>query len=132
MPYKNEEDKIDHRVRYRKEHPDKVHSSQRAWYWEHGGREKHQQQVQERKLMVLSHYSKDIPTCECCGEKNIEFLTVDHINGGGNQHRKEVAKRGKEMYRWIVDNNFPEMFRVLCLNCNFSLGHYGYCPHSQK
>jgi len=35
-------------------------------------------------------------------------------------------------YRWLKQNNFPEGFRVLCINCNFSLGIYGYCPHEKQ
>jgi hypothetical protein len=31
--------------------------------------------------------------------------------------------------RWLRKNGFPKGFRVLCHNCNFAHGHYGYCPH---
>lgn len=30
---------------------------------------------------------------------------------------------------WLIHNRFPEGFRVLCFNCNNSLGMHGYCPH---
>jgi hypothetical protein len=23
-------------------------------------------------------------------------------------------------------------YRVLCMNCNFALGHSGYCPHQRR
>jgi hypothetical protein len=88
--------------------------------------------VQKRRLEVLTHYGGTPLKCQCCGESNIEFLTIDHINGGGNQQRKHIrSKNGKTInfYKWLVDNNFPEGYRVLCYNCNCSLGHYGYCPH---
>jgi len=75
---------------------------------------------------VLSAYGDK---CNCCGEINIEFLTLDHINGKGNQHRKEI---GNSVYRWIEQNNYPPGFQVLCMNCNFSLGVRGYCPHKPK
>ena len=77
---------------------------------------------------VLKHYSKGALKCACCGLQEIEFLTIDHIYGSGVQHRKKVGS-GNTFYRWIVKNNFPKIFRVLCMNCNFSYGHYGYCPH---
>jgi len=69
--------------------------------------------------------------CACCGEKNLEFLTIDHIDGGGHQHRLRVGI-GNHFYEWLKRNNFPSGYRVLCYNCNCSLGHYGYCPHEKK
>jgi hypothetical protein len=29
----------------------------------------------------------------------------------------------------LRQNSYPTGYRVLCHNCNFALGHYGYCPH---
>lgn len=66
-------------------------------------------------------------SCACCGESRIEFLTIDHINGGGTKHRRE-EKIGN-IYFWLKRNSFPSGFRTLCFNCNCSLGHSGYCPH---
>lgn len=79
------------------------------------------------RIKVLLHYGA---TCKCCGDTTQEFLALDHINGGGNKHRKEIGKYGNHIYQWIIKNNFPEGFRVLCHNCNMSLGFYGYCPHN--
>jgi predicted restriction endonuclease len=70
--------------------------------------------------------------CTCCGEETKEFLTIDHISGGGHRQRKELGILGSKFYRWLVKNNFPSGFRTLCMNCNFSLGHYGYCPHESE
>lgn len=84
-----------------------------------------------RKLLrmeVLNAYGG--AECVCCGEKRIEFLTIDHIDGGGHQHRKEIGvKAGTEFCRWLKKNNYPKGYRVLCSNCNGSLGRFGYCPH---
>jgi hypothetical protein len=55
---------------------------------------------------------------------------MDHINGGGSKHAQQIG-RGK-IYRWLILNDFPEGFRVLCHNCNLSLGYYGYCPHQRQ
>ena len=88
--------------------------------------------VETRKLRieVFSHYCKsDAPFCQCCGDTTNEFLTIDHIEGGGNKHRKEINRRGSSIYRWLRQNRYPAGFRVLCMNCNHSFGHYGYCPH---
>ena len=70
--------------------------------------------------------------CACCGETHKEFLTVDHINGDGKEHRKLAGGNTKGIYRWLKKHNFPPGFRILCMNCNFALGHSGYCPHQRK
>jgi hypothetical protein len=79
------------------------------------------------KLEVLAHYSNGVPECSCCGESRIEFLSIDHVNGGGNKHRKEIGK--VHFYAWLKRNNFPLGYRVLCFNCNMAFGLFGYCPH---
>lgn len=87
------------------------------------------QRAQQRlKLECLKAYSKE-PCCDCCGEKFLEFLAIDHINGKGHQHRKEIKRSGTSFYLWLRANGFPKGFRVLCHNCNHSYGQYGYCPH---
>src|SRR5205085_660636 len=77
------------------------------------------------KVEVLSKYGD---VCECCAESIIEFLTIDHIGGNGGQHRREVGY-GTTFYKWLRDNNYPSGYRILCMNCNFSYGLKGYCPH---
>ncbi len=69
--------------------------------------------------------------CVCCGEDRLEFLTIDHVNGHGNQHRKEVGGSGAVFYRWLIKNDFPQGYQALCHNCNFSKSAYGYCPHKE-
>lgn len=90
--------------------------------------------IRKRRLRVLSHYSGGVPHCECCGEKEIQFLTLDHKNNDGALYRNSKGKRisGTEMYRWAVKNNYPDTFQVLCYNCNCSKGFYGICPHKSR
>ena len=83
--------------------------------------------VASNKKIVVNHYSNGTSSCSCCDEKYIEFLTVDHINGGGVAHRKSIKGN---FYHWLIANNFPDGFRILCMNCNFSLGKFKYCPHT--
>lgn len=71
-------------------------------------------------------------SCLCCGETNLNFLTLDHKggNGSGSKHRKEVGIRGVSMYRWIILNNYPELFQVMCFNCNLGRAvNDNVCPH---
>lgn len=84
----------------------------------------------ELRMTVLQHYSPGRVRCVCCHEDQIEMLTLDHMHQDGAEHRKELS--GKNIYKWIVDNYFPEGFQVLCYNCN--IGRYktgGECPHSK-
>lgn len=84
----------------------------------------------DRKLKVLVHYSGNPPRCACCGEQYLEFLTVDHVGGNGNNHRrKNGLDGGNAFYLWLIRENYPQGFQVLCMNCNFAKGKYGYCPH---
>ncbi len=66
--------------------------------------------------------------CSCCGETEFHFLCIDHVNGGGNKHRKEVPG-GVGMISWLRKNNYPKGFRVLCHNCNQAIAVLGRCPH---
>ncbi|KKL61610.1 hypothetical protein LCGC14_2193580 [marine sediment metagenome] len=80
-----------------------------------------------RKLRqdVLTAYGR---ICVCCGELHEEFLTMDHINGGGRKERKKYSGGG--FYASLRSRGFPkDDYRLLCMNCNLSFGRYGYCPH---
>lgn len=71
--------------------------------------------------------------CACCGETRREFLTLDHINGGGGRERRESThKGGVNWYAVLRRQGFPPGYRVLCMNCNHSLGMRGYCPHQRE
>jgi len=78
------------------------------------------------KAAVFLHYGQ---YCACCGETQVEFLSVDHVNGGGGKHKKSI---GAYIYDWLVKHNFPEGFQILCFNCNMAKGIYGVCPHAGR
>lgn len=70
------------------------------------------------KFSVLAIYSEGNPKCACCGESHMEFLSIDHIYGGGNQHRKKIGRYGGyQFYVWLARNNFPEEYQSMCMNC---------------
>ncbi|HYT41037.1 MAG TPA: hypothetical protein VEP90_01705 [Methylomirabilota bacterium] len=79
----------------------------------------------------MTHYGGETPTCAClgCRETIDQFLCIDHINGGGNDHRKEIKRNGAAFYQWLRTNSYPEGFQVLCHNCNMAKSLYGKCPH---
>lgn len=72
------------------------------------------------KLKVFLHYCDGQLRCKNCNQSELSLLTIDHIDGDGNKHRKEVGiKTGYSTYRWLKRNNFPDGFQVLCWNCQF-------------
>jgi hypothetical protein len=83
------------------------------------------------RAKVLDHYGRE---CACCGESIDLFLTIDHINDDGAEHRKRDLSGvgGNVLYRWLVRKGFPTGFRTLCYNCNMARAHYGVCPHERK
>ena len=86
--------------------------------------------IKRIKLDVMQHYSKsEVPFCACCGEKTFEFLTIDHVNSDGAEHRRKV---GNKTNLWIRRNNYPDGFQVLCYNCNCARYYAGCCPHMRK
>lgn len=80
----------------------------------------------EARKEVLNHYGS---ICACCGENNVRFLTVDHTNNDGAEHRKKIKK---DIVYWLIKNNYPEGFQVLCFNCNLGKSlNKGICPHKE-
>jgi hypothetical protein len=80
----------------------------------------------ECQLKVFKAYSKsEVPHCAKCNFNDVRALTIDHMNDDGADHREairkelgRVSKIGAEaQYYWLVDNNFPQGFQVLCHNC---------------
>lgn len=71
------------------------------------------------KLEVLEQYGGAF--CAMCGCKDgddVEVLELDHINGGGTKHRKELNMRGYQFYLWLRQQGYPKGYRVLCPTCN--------------
>jgi len=69
----------------------------------------------KQKLTVLQHYGGK---CKLCDAMDMAVLSIDHIDGGGTRHRNQLLRQGTTLYRWLVKNNYPEGFQVLCFNCN--------------
>lgn len=51
--------------------------------------------------------------CPCCDP---DVMEIDHVDGGGNEHRREIGQSA--LYAWLKSNGFPAGFRVLCPTCN--------------
>ena len=77
----------------------------------------------KQKQLVVNNYGGQ---CACCGADTLEFLAIHHINGDGGEHRKTATMT---IVSWLIKNNFPTGFQILCHNCHAALHFYGYCPH---
>ena len=73
---------------------------------------------------VLDAYGR---FCVCCGEDTEVFLVIDHVDGGGNAHRREIGSHG--LYYWLKRSGWPTGFQTLCHNCNHAKHVLGVCPH---
>jgi len=81
------------------------------------------------KLKILAHYGL---FCACCGESEPVFLTLDHVDGGGREHCRQIKVGGTSFYRWLISHGFPAGFRTLCFNCNSGRQvNGGICPHEE-
>lgn len=34
-----------------------------------------------------------------------------------------------DVYKRVIEEGFPDTYRLLCWNCNCAIGIYGECPH---
>jgi hypothetical protein len=111
---------------------DKIAKKQKDYYSTH--KDEYKKRVNENnkkiRLEVLIHYSNtNPPQCDNpFGEhekpyKTTEALSIDHINGGGGKQREQLFgnkyQGGVRFYKWLRRNNYPEGYRVLCMNCQF-------------
>lgn len=116
----------------------------REYYWEHA--EDRRNYANKRRAENPDEYQKarrksvkkliyEVLTayggrCVCCGEDNMLFLTLDHINGGGSAHRKAVGGSSYPIYRDLRKRGYPAGYQTLCFNCNCGRArNSGVCPH---
>lgn len=82
-------------------------------------KEKYRIQQMNLKYSVLSHYGGGKCACVKCGFDDLRALSIDHINNDGGEHRKRVGNGGSVMYRWLLNNGYPDGLQTLCMNCQF-------------
>ena len=80
-----------------------------ADYWIRNPKKSLKQKVYYKKLrgIILVHYSGLPPKCEKCRTEDITKLVVV-----GNEER-----RGKGLYLWLINQKYPEGYKVLCRKC---------------
>lgn len=96
------------------------------------------------KLEVFAAYGGARCACAHCPEHrrpHLSMLTLNHINGGGNTHRRNLGgvkprsgiggyNNSTSVYLWAKRNKYPPIFNVLCWNCQWGVYlNKGRCPH---
>jgi hypothetical protein len=124
---------------YRRRFPEKAKLAvKRSWqkrhdYYLQASREYGRRFRQSVAQVVMDHYSNGSFRCACCSESNLDFFTIDHIDGGGLKERMALFGRpntaGTKFYNWLIKKGFPSGYQVLCANCNMSKGKHGVCIH---
>lgn len=74
------------------------------------------------KIEVLTHYGGGKLACVVCGESRLACLSLDHIaNNGAEDRRTRVGKQRGGFYflKSIRDDNYPDGYQTLCMNCHF-------------
>ena len=112
-----------------KEHYDSKKRVSSVTEWRSRNKERvrlYQRQYKDKtKALLVSGYGGK---CTCCGEKELTFLTVEHLNCDGKKHRAESGN-SDSVYRDIIKRGFPKEYTVLCMNCNFAKRFGKTCPH---
>ena len=107
----------------------------RKWWAENRdrGRARLKARNDEIKAIIFGFYSNGSYVCECCAFSYYDLLVIDHINGGGNQQRKLLkVNSGTTFYRWLLKNQCPDGYQVLCWHCNVSKWNRGQCEIDHK
>lgn len=112
----------------RKKDPEFFLTVSRQWRAANPGKSGESRRKSNRKLkaeMFAAYGSK----CKCCGETREQFLTLDHIGGGGNEHRRRL---GHSRGSWVELRRLgwpQDKYRLLCMNCNWVRRLGAACPH---
>lgn len=89
-----------------------------------------QKRLAEKRRMLRHYCPGSRPTCACCGEHHIEFLSLD---GPGMTQIDWRQMRRETTLQAVWRRGLPDGMQVMCVNCR--VGRYlnwGICPHVSK
>jgi len=77
--------------------------------------------------------------CACCGETKYQFLSLDHVDGDGAEHRRgyglksPASTRRPHFLRLLKRDGWKtkSKLQVLCMNCHIAIDLWGGCPHNE-
>jgi hypothetical protein len=128
-----EEHKEEIRERYRKNYAaniEKMRAKNKAQRLKHREKRLATQRAKSATLKLETFEAYGGAKCYCCGETQLMFLAIDHMNNDGYEHRMKIKRQGNQLYAWLKREGFPAGYQVACHNCNH--GRYlngGLCPH---
>lgn len=117
------EDNKQHVDAYRKKH-----------YWENKdkrdlkkAREDGRRYFKKLKAEIIREYGGK---CTCCGEEEMDFLTLEHSRHDGKQHRLAVKT---SIYNDLKRRGYPKDLgiTVFCWNCQMATRFGAVCPHKR-
>lgn len=103
-------------------------------YAEFKARNAQKAQLRRDKFRMIVFAAYGGYKCSCCGETEPDFLSIDHVNNDGYVRGKAGEPRsGEPLYKWLIKQNFPSDFQILCMNCNHGKSRNGgICPHQKE
>ena len=109
-------------------------SRRRSWYNNNAANKASRLEGNKASNVVLRNevYAAYGNKCSCCDESEPLFLTIDHIDGDGADHRRELGRYGGiTFYRYLRSIGCPQdKYRLQCWNCNSGRErNKGVCPH---
>lgn len=118
---------------YKAANPEKVAAQKAASHARHyaANRERHCEQaraVREALRAEIVEAYGGVCACPGCHVHHAVLLTVDHVAGDGAEHRRQLGRSTRDLYRWIKRHDFPPEFQLLCGSCNLAKGTDDKCP----
>lgn len=114
---------------YREKHPERVAQHKQSWVERNREKSRASGRASYRSLRLeaIAHYGG---RCVCCGEDEVAFLALDHVNDDGAEQRREHGT-GYSFLRSLKRRGWPDDIQILCHNCNIAKAHGG-CPHQER
>lgn len=113
------EEYLGYKRRYRAEHKERCTELSKLYWIKHKERINKNRRLKwrEQREMLFIHYGQKCswPGCDIVDP---DMLQIDHINGGGNKHRKQSGF-SFGLCAYVIKHNFPPEFRILCANHNW-------------
>ncbi len=96
--------------------------------------EKYKKSARESRARLRAEFLTEYGgICECCGESEPKFLTLEHKRRDGGFHRKQVGNTSSAVVRDLKKRGWPkDDYGILCFNCNLATADGSVCPHQRK
>lgn len=103
--------------------------------WKRGRYHERRDEIKIQMRLFRSSLKKEMidaygGRCSCCGETAVEFMTLEHLNHDGKEHRKSF-RSSQSTWADLRRRGWPkEGYTVMCMNCNWARRHGKECPHT--